>query len=42
MWLLAVLTGDRINGVFWYKKMHGRFAGPKKASCNNESKAGLN
>ena len=39
MWLLAVLTGDRINGVFWYNKMHGRFAGPKKASRNNESKA---
>ena len=41
MWLLAVLTGDRINGVFLYTKMHGRFAGPKKASRNNESKAGF-
>ena len=42
MWPLAVLTGDRINGFFFlYKKMHGRFAGPKKAGSNNESKAGF-
>ena len=26
---------------FLYKKMHGRFAGPKKASRNDESKAGF-
>ena len=35
MWLLTVLMGDRINGVF-YKEMYGRFAGLKKSGCNNE------
>jgi len=27
---LAVLTGDCINGGFFYKEMYGHFAGPKK------------
>ena len=33
MWLLAILTGDRINdqGLF-DKKMYGHFAGPKKVA----------
>ena len=35
MWLLTVLMGDHINGVF-YKEMYGRFAGLKKSGCNNE------
>ena len=35
MWLLTVLMGDHINGVF-YEEMYGRFAGLKKSSCNNE------
>ena len=30
MWLLAVVTGDHINRVFFYKKMYGCFAGLKK------------
>ena len=30
MWPLAVLTGDRIYGFFFYKEMYGRFAGPEK------------
>ena len=34
---LAVLTGDRINEVFFfYKKMYGRFAGPKKSGRYNK------
>ena len=34
---LAVLTGDRISEVFFYKKMYGRFAErPKKSGRNNE------
>ena len=38
MWPSAVLTGDRINdGFFFYMKMYGCSAGPKKVSgCNNE------
>ena len=27
---LAVLMGDCINRVFFYKEMYGHFAGPKK------------
>ena len=30
-----LLKSDRING-FFYKKMYGRFAGPKKSGHNNE------
>ena len=33
---LAVLTGDHINNGFFYKKMFGHFAGPKKSSHDNE------
>ena len=36
LWPLAVLTGDRINEVFFYKKMYDRFAEPKRSGCNNE------
>ena len=36
MWLLAVLTGDRINEGFFYKDMYGRFAGQKRSGRNNE------
>ena len=36
MWPLAVLTGDRINEGFLYKKLYGPFAGPKKIGRNNE------
>ena len=34
MWPLAALTGDRItcNEGYFYKKMHGRFARPKKVA----------
>ena len=35
MWPLAILTGERINGVF-YREMYGRFAGPKNSGRNNE------
>ena len=35
-WKLAVLTGDRINEDFLiYKRMYGRFTGPKSGR-NNE------
>ena len=36
MWPLAVLTGDRITGFFFYKEMYGRLAGPKKSGRNNK------
>ena len=41
MWLLAVLIGDRqLTRVFSiymiYKRMYGRFAGPKRNGRNNE------
>ena len=32
MLLMAVLTGDRNNESFFYKKMFGRSAGPKKVT----------
>ena len=32
MWLLAILTGDRINKGFFYKKLYSRFAGTKKVA----------
>ena len=36
-WLLAVLTGNRINeGFLFFKKMYGLFAGPKNSGRNNE------
>ena len=31
----VVLTGDRINEVFFYKKMYGHFSG-QTSSLNNE------
>jgi len=36
MWLLAVLTGDRIKDFFLYiyKEMYGRFAGLKTSGRN--------
>ena len=33
---LAVLTGDRINEGFFYKKMYGRFARRPKKGPDNE------
>ena len=35
---LAVLTGDRINELFFFffLKMYVRFAGPKKSDRNNK------
>ena len=37
MWLLAVLTGDRINGGLQFvRNLYGRFAGPKKSVRNIE------
>ena len=36
MWPLAVLTGDGIYVFFFYMKMYGRLAGPKKSGRNNE------
>ena len=33
LWPLAVLTGDRINEGFFYKRMYGRFAGHKKMAA---------
>ena len=36
MWSLAVLTGDRINESFFYKKLYGRFAETKKSGRKNE------
>ena len=35
MWPLAVLTGDRINGVF-YGTMYDRFSRPNKCGRINE------
>ena len=35
MWPLAILTGERINGVF-YREMYSRFVGPKNSGRNNE------
>ena len=35
-WLLAILTGDRINEGFFYKKMYGLLASPKKSGRSNK------
>ena len=35
MWLLAVLTGGRINR-FFYETMNGSFSGPIKCGRNNK------
>lgn len=36
LWPLSVSQGGRVNRVFFYKKMHGRFAMPGKSGPSNE------